>query len=57
MKVSISQIVADYFSSMEGTPSEKNIELTPVVPSLKGAMRAAKVDIEDYHRHLEDKYL
>ena len=54
---SVSQIVADYFASLEGTAAEHEIELTPVVRSLKGALRGAKVDIEDYHRHLEDKYL
>ena len=55
---SVSQIVADYFASLEGrTPAEHEAELTPVVQSLKGALRGAHVDTEDYHRHLEDKYL
>ncbi len=54
---SVSQIVAHYFASLEGTPPENDVELTPVVRSLKGALRGADVDIEDYHRHLEDKYL
>lgn len=54
---SVSQIVADYFASLETVPPEKDIELTPVVRSLKGALRGADVHIEDYHRHLEDKYL
>jgi hypothetical protein len=54
---SVSQIVADYFASLGTTPPEKDIELTPVVRSLKGALRGTDARIEDYHRHLEDKYL
>jgi hypothetical protein len=55
---SVSQIVADYFALLEGKRQEpKTITLTPTVRSLKGALRGADVDTEDYHRHLEGKYL
>ena len=54
---SVSQIVADYFTSLNETSSEGQVEFTPIVRSLKGALRGAKIGMEDYHRHLEDKYL
>jgi hypothetical protein len=54
---SVSRLVADYFASLDKTLPESEIELTPVVQSLKGALRGADVDAEDYRRHLEDKYL
>jgi len=56
---SVSQIVADYFASLGKDPSKDRgkKDLTPVVRSLKGAMRAAHVDVEDYHRHLEERHL
>lgn len=54
---SVSQIVADYFASMEEQSSECEVELTPTVRSLKGALRGADVGEEDYRHHLEEKYL
>lgn len=54
---SISQIVADYFALLDGEPVIKASELTPMVRSLKGSLKGAKVDESDYRRHLEDKYL
>jgi hypothetical protein len=53
---SVSQIVADYLASIEEKPRKRAIDLTPVVRSLKGALRGARLDIEDYRRHLEEKY-
>ena len=54
---SLSQIVADYFALLEEAPTGQALELTPLVSSLKGALRGSKVSEEDYHRHLEEKYL
>jgi hypothetical protein len=54
---SVSQMVADYLASLEAKPREPGLEVTPIVRSLKGALRGAHLDLEDYHRHLEDKYL
>ena len=51
---SVSQMVADYFALLH-EPNDENQPITPIVRSLKGALRGGKVD--DYHRHLEDKYL
>ena len=53
----VSQMVADYFVLLDKPDSEENQQFTPIVRSLKGSLRGAKVDIEDYHRHIEDKYL
>lgn len=57
---SVSQLVADYIKMLpepEGTPSDRKASaLTPIVRSLKGSLRGAKVEEEDYHRHLEEKH-
>ncbi len=54
---SVSQLVADYFSSLERKPKQRSKDLTPIVRSLKGALRGTDVDIEDYRRHLEERHL
>lgn len=54
---SISQMAADYFALLEKQPEKSDLPLTPFVRSLKGALRGTKVEIEDYHRYLEEKYL
>lgn len=54
---SVSQIVADYFASLGNTPEKHDLELTPIVRSLKGALRGADTDVEVYRRHLEERYL
>jgi replicative DNA helicase len=53
---SVSKIVADYFTlfaAEKKTPEEK---FSPIVQSLKGALRGAAIDVQDYHKHLEEKY-
>jgi Family of unknown function (DUF6364) len=54
---SVSQIVADFFASLDKKPDGQDRDLTPIVRSLKGALRGTAVDVEDYHRHLEEKHL
>lgn len=54
---SVSQIVADYFAVLDEPQRPRDSELTPVVRSLKGALRGADLDIDEYHRYLEEKYL
>lgn len=55
---SISRLVADYFSLLDaGEQTQTQSELTPLVSSLKGSLRAATVREEDYRHYLEDKYL
>ncbi len=52
---SVSKMVADYFATLE--KDEQDFQMTPVVRSLKGALRGQDVDVEDYRRYLESKYL
>lgn len=52
---SVSQMVADYFVALS-TPQHPQAN-TPGVQSLRGLMRGHEVGVEDYRRHLEEKYL
>ena len=54
---SVSQNVADYFSLLGTQPETEDRKLTPVVRSLKGALRGRKIEWSAYHKHLEEKYL
>jgi hypothetical protein len=53
---SLSQIVADYFALLTAKPAEEEASTTPLVGSLRGALRGADVDEADYRRHLEEKH-
>ena len=52
---SVSQMVADYFALLDR--QEQDEPLAPLTRSLRGALRGANVDEDEYHRHLEKKYL
>ena len=54
---SVSRIVADYFMVLE-RPSkrEKTVSFPPLVRSLKGSLRRARVGEKDYRRYLERKH-
>ena len=56
---SLSQIVEEYFLLLtritEETDSEE--ELPPITQSLSGVLAGYSIEEEDYHRHLEEKYL
>ena len=54
---SVSQILADHFTSLDKRPKKCSKELTPTVDSLKGALRGTDVAIEGYRRHLEERHL
>ncbi len=54
---SVSQLVADYFASLDKKSKRSSQDLTPIVRSLKGALNGTDVDIEDYLRHREDRHL
>ncbi len=51
---SLSKMVADYFRGIT-TTGRKKTELPPVTARLLGALRG--VSVEDYRRHIEEKYL
>ncbi len=56
---SVSQLVSDYIKMLpEAQPgnSSQGRALTPLVRSMKGALRGAKIDEQDYRRHLEEKH-
>jgi hypothetical protein len=54
---SVSRIVADYFTVLERPPKrDKSVSWPPLVRSLKGSLRRARVNENDYRRHLEEKY-
>lgn len=53
---SVSQLVAEYFSLLNGKPPSKS-ELTASVRRLKGALKTSQVSVQDYHKYLEEKYL
>jgi len=58
---SVSQLVSDYIRTLPEPGRERGAEkagavLTPIVRSLKGSLRGAKIDEEEYRRHLEDKH-
>ena len=54
---SVSQIVAGYFSLLDDKPEKKTSEFTPIVRSLKGSLKGAKVGEKDYYEYLEEKHL
>jgi len=53
---SLSELVADYFRLLADGSDQDPAPLPPHVRRLKGVLRGGKVDIEDYHRHLEKKH-
>jgi hypothetical protein len=53
---SVSQLVGDYFAVLEAGDETSDVELTPRVRRLLGALAGASVDEQDYRRHLEDKH-
>ena len=52
---SISQMVSDFFAFIEMESGE--VEVTPRVRSLRGVLAGSGLDVSDYKRHLEEKYL
>lgn len=54
---SVSRLVADYFTVLEGPPRrDKTVSWPPLVRSLKGSLRKAHMDEKTYRRYLEAKY-
>jgi len=52
---SLSQLVADYFQILT-QQAEKPI-ISPVTKSLIGVLNSSDIDLKDYKKHLEEKYL
>lgn len=54
---SLSRLVADYFYLLDKKAVKKTACLTPIVKSIKGSMKKATIDEDDYKKYLEEKYL
>lgn len=54
---SVSGMVADYFRALSAEPEMPEEDLPPITRALKGSLKGAGVDEEDYRRYLEKKYL
>ena len=52
---SLSQIVSDYFQFL--TNDTRGSDLPPLTQSLIGVLESKEVDMDDYRKYLEDKYL
>jgi hypothetical protein len=47
----------DFFSLLNAEPGKEASEFTPLVQSLKGSLKGARVGKKDYHKYLEEKSL
>ncbi len=54
---SVSQIVADYFKVLTSEKNKSVQTSTPITQSLRGLLRGAKIDEQDYKKYLEEKHL
>jgi hypothetical protein len=54
---SVSQLVSEFFDSLEGSRSLMRPDYPPITSSLLGLLRGKAVSKEDYRRHLRDKHL
>jgi hypothetical protein len=54
---SVSQLVADYFAVLDARLEVEKGLLTPLVRSMKGALREVDVDVEVYRRDREERHL
>ena len=54
---SVSQLVADYFAVLDAVKEKpKEEKYGPITESLRGALRGASVDKDDYYRYLAEKH-
>ena len=54
---SVSQLVADYFKQLTTGPSKPLPQSPPVTQSLRGLLRGAQLEEEEYKKYLEKKHL
>lgn len=53
---SLSQMVAEYFEALTKAEREP-VEMSPTVARMRGILKGANVDEQDYYAYLEQKYL
>ena len=54
---SVSQMVAEFFGSLGASSKTGHADYPPVTSSLLGALRGKSSSVNDYKRHLREKYL
>ena len=54
---SVSQLVAEYFAVLDARLDVEKGLLTPLVRSMKGALRELDVDVDVYRRDREERHL
>ena len=54
---SVSKLVSEYFNYITSKELKSETDLPPIVKSLLGSMANSDVNISDYKKHLEGKYL
>ncbi len=52
---SLSQVVSDYFQIL--TRKAEGSEAPPITRSLIGILEGSHIEVDDYKKHLEEKYL
>ncbi|MCF6262875.1 MAG: DUF6364 family protein [Xanthomonadales bacterium] len=52
---SLSQVVSDYFQIL--TRKVEEAEAPPITRSLIGVLEGGRIEVDDYKKHLEEKYL
>ncbi len=58
--LSVSKVVNNFLTLLKNEPDPnqyKKHQNTPITDMLKGALKGKEIDITDYHKHLEEKYL
>ena len=55
-EISLSKLVADYFSLLMAWKTTTHRTESPVTRSLRGVLKGAHADLEDHRKHLEAKY-
>jgi len=57
-KISVSQLVNNFFETiLIDRSSNKNFKNSKITNSLEGVLKDTKIDIDDYKKYLEKKYL
>lgn len=53
---SVSELVSGYFEALDEDRDGADEDLPPVTRKLHGALRGAEIELEEYRRHLAEKY-
>ena len=56
-KLSVSKVVNNFLTLLKQNRPQDENRTTPVTDSLQGVLNESSVSKEDYHKHLEGKYL